>query len=113
MNHKITIVIPTYKRPVLLARAINSVISNHYEFDILVSVNGKDEYYEEYKGTQKKFENLKNVKFFYQQTNIGFFNNLNFLINECKTEYISILADDDESNVEGIIKIRDFLNLFV
>jgi len=110
MNHKITIVIPTYKRPVLLARAINSVISNHYEFDILVSVNGKDEYYEEYKGTQKKFENLKNVKFFYQQTNIGFFNNLNFLINECKTEYISILADDDESNVEGIIKIRDFLN---
>ena len=43
MNHKITIVIPTYKRPILLARALNSVISDHYKFDILVSINGKDE----------------------------------------------------------------------
>lgn len=109
MNHKITIVIPTYKRPVLLARALNSVISDYYKFDILVSINGKDEFYDEYKKVQKKFENLKNVKFFYQEKNIGYFNNLYFLINECKSEYISILADDDESNVEGIIKVRDFL----
>lgn len=109
MNNKITIVIPTYKRPILLERALNSVISDHYKFDILVSVNGKDECYEEYKITQKKFEVLKNVKFFYQETNIGFFNNLNFLISECKTEYISILADDDESDVEGIVTIRNFL----
>ena len=109
MNHKITIVIPTYKRPILLARALNSVISDHYKFDILVSINGKDEYYEEYKKIQKKYEVFKNIKFFYQKTNIGFFGNLNYLINECKTEYISILADDDESNAEGIIKIRDFL----
>ena len=56
MNHKITIVIPTYKRPVLLARALNSVISDYYKFDILVSINGKDEFYDEYKKIQK---NLK------------------------------------------------------
>ena len=35
--------------------------------------------------------------------------NLNFLINECKTEFISLLADDDESDPKGIIELKYFL----
>ena len=90
MNNNITIAIPTHKRPSLLRRALDSVISENNNFEILISVNGKDEYFDDYKKIQKKYSNLKNIKFFFQEYNLGFIGNLNFLINECKTEFISL-----------------------
>ena len=56
MNHKITIVIPTYKRPVLLARALNSVISDYYKFDIWFRLTEKMNFM---MNTKKFKKNLK------------------------------------------------------
>ena len=109
MNNYITIAIPTHKRPSLLSRALNSVISKDHIFEILVSINGKDEHYDEYKKIEKKYSSFKNIKFFFQDYNLGFIKNLNFLIKECKTEFISLLADDDESDPKGIIELKNFL----
>lgn len=109
MNNNITIAIPTHKRPSLLRRALDSVISENYIFEILVSVNGKDEYFDDYKKIQKKYSKFNNIKFFFQEYNLGFIGNLNFLLNECKTEFISLLADDDETNPKGVIELKNFL----
>ncbi len=109
MNNFVTIAIPTYKRPNLLSRAIDSVISKDHIFEILISINGRDEYFEDYQKIQKKYSNFSNIKFFFQEHNLGFIGNLNFLINKCKTEFISLLADDDESDPDGIIKLKNFL----
>ena len=109
MDNYITIAIPTHKRPSLLIRALDSVISKDHVFEILVSINGKDEHYDEYKKIQRKYSTFKNIKFFFQDYNLGFIKNLNFLINECKTEFISLLADDDESDPKGIIELKNFL----
>ena len=62
MSPKITIGIPTFKRPELLKRALNSFI---YESDkdklkikVIVSIDGIDEKYEDYKNLEKNFQKL-------------------------------------------------------
>ena len=63
MPGKITIGIPTYKRPDLLQRALNSFVHKSIDDDlkitILVSVDGIDEKYSEYKKLETEFEKLR------------------------------------------------------
>ena len=59
MDNYITIAIPTHKRPSLLIRALDSVISKDHVFEILVSINGKDEHYDEYKKIKENIVPLK------------------------------------------------------
>ena len=53
MSAKITIGIPTFKRPDLLKRALNSFIhesiKDNLEIKVIVSVDGIDEKYNQYK----------------------------------------------------------------
>ena len=109
MNNNITIAIPSYKRPYLLNRALTSAISNDDEIEILVAVNGEDEFFGEYKKIENKYKNFKNISFFFHKKNIGALDNIFFLINKCKTNFITLLADDDETNTAGLIKLKNFL----
>ena len=50
MKPIITVGIPSCKRPELLKRALNSLISEKLNnLFIIVSIDGKDEYFDEYK----------------------------------------------------------------
>ena len=79
MNDKITVGIPTCKRPKLLLRALNS-LENFEKFgiNIIVSVDGIDEEYNEYKKIEEKVSS-RNINFYYHKKNIGSLNNFLFL----------------------------------
>ena len=66
MKVNITIGIPTHKRPKLLKRALNSLISNeNINVKIIISVDGIDNTFEEYKLIEKSVFNKKNISFIY------------------------------------------------
>ena len=111
MNNKITVGIPTYQRPNLLLRALNS-LKNHekYGINIVVSVDGIDNKYNDYKNIEKNFLS-KNVKFHYHKKNIGSLKNFLFLRDNCTTEYFMWLADDDEIDVITIKNLYSILCL--
>jgi glycosyltransferase involved in cell wall biosynthesis len=105
MNNKITVGIPTYKRPKLLSRALNSLVNyDKFGINIIVSVDGMDENYSEYKNIEKKFYSKK-INFYYHKKNIGSLNNFLFLRDTCTTKYFMWLADDDEIDVYTIEKL--------
>ena len=99
MNNKITVGIPTYQRPNLLLRALNSLKSyEKFGINIIVSVDGIDDKYTDYKNIEKKFSSEK-IEFYYHKKNIGSLKNFLFLRDRCSTEYFMWLADDDEIDV--------------
>ncbi len=100
MSAKITVGIPTYKRPDLLKRALDSFVHNcirdELKINVLVSVDGFDEKHGDYKKLEKEFEDLKFITFIFHEKNIGSLKNFFFLRDNCNTEYFMWLADDDE-----------------
>ncbi len=91
--NKITIGLVTYNRPILLKRAINSILKQKFNsFEVLI---GND-----YTNKKISFESLgikkdKRIKIFNHKKNLGEKNNKNYLLNKCKSEWFIWLADDD------------------
>jgi len=91
---KITIGIPSYKRPNYLLRAIKSLESQTYKnFITLVSVNGSE--YENYEYKKLNFNYNSNINLIFQNKNIGSLDNHFYLLEKCQTKYFMWLADDD------------------
>ena len=93
---KITIVIPTYKRPQLLAMALASAENQTVppeEYRILVVDNDPQPNTE----TEKlvKNEGYSNVKYYKNRHNLGGYGNWNRGIQLAETEWICLLHDDD------------------
>lgn len=91
---QITTIIPTYKRPKMLERAIISVIEQDYPH-IKICIYDNDSQDE----TKKIVENLakldNRIHYFCHNHNIGSLNNFLFGMNQVQTEYFSFLSDDD------------------
>ncbi len=94
MNSKVTALIPTYRRPKLLRRAMLSVLGQSYsnlQLSIFDNASGKD--------TRDVVNNLaKNddrIKYHCHPNNIGDIANQNFSFKSVDTPYFSILGDDD------------------
>jgi len=90
----ITTVITTYKRPLLLKRAVNSVLQQTYpHFQISVYDNNSDD------GTEELMQEFarqdKRVKYHRHPTNIGMMANYEYAFANIKTPYFSMLSDDD------------------
>ena len=84
----ITIGIPTYKRANSLLNALKSLNSQTYkQFKILVSVNGMEGENEEYKKIESDLDYNLNIKFYFQNKNIGMLNNHFYLLQKCETEF--------------------------
>ena len=110
MKSRITVGIPTHKRPKLLKRAINSIIKNKLiNIEIIISIDGIDKTQNDYKKIQNFYSNYKNIKFIYHKNNIGSLNNFLFLRNICKTEFFMWLADDDETSPKLILELYKIL----
>jgi len=111
MKVNITIGIPTHKRPKLLKRALNSLISNeNINVKIIISVDGIDNTFEEYKLIEKSVFNKKNISFIYHKTRIGSLKNFLYLRDICDTEYFMWLADDDESSLKLVYELQKLLD---
>jgi glycosyltransferase involved in cell wall biosynthesis len=96
MNHHplITTIIPTYRRPHLLKRAIKSVLNQSFEdFQLCIYDNASGD---ETKSTVEFFAKKDSrVKYFCHDTNIGALKNSEFGLKRVDTPYFSFLSDDD------------------
>lgn len=90
----ITTIIPTYRRPKLLKRAILSVLNQTYlNFQICIYDNASsDETAEIVKELSQKDSR---IHYYCHSHNIGALNNFNFGLKQINTSYFSILSDDD------------------
>lgn len=105
---KVSIAIPTYKRPELLKLALDSALNqtDYSDFEVIVVDNDPVRDSE----TEKMMSYYQNPKISYYKNgiNIGMFGNWNRCIQLSSGEYISILNDDDllhPSYLENVMKI--------
>jgi len=91
---QITTIIPTYKRPQLLKRAVLSVLAQQFtDFEILIADNASGEQ------TAIVIEELQRldsrIKWLRQPSNIGMPANFSSALAKVTTPYVSFLCDDD------------------
>jgi len=100
---EITIGIPTYNRPELLARLLKELLQQtHSKFFIYISVNKSEKSKNiKYLQISKKIKN-KNISFFFQNKKLNPMLNFDFLKRKCKTKYFMWLADDDRLSYSTI-----------
>lgn len=90
----ITVIIPTYNRPIQLKRAIDSVLSQNYtNFEILILDNCSSIETEILVNKYLIFENR--IKYLRHDINIGGVKNFIFGQKLVKTEFFCFLSDDD------------------
>jgi len=90
----ITTIILTYHRPKLLARAINSVLSQTYpHIRICIYDNGNDK--ETFDVVTALMKKNKRIIYHRHDSNIGGAANIDYGMRRVDTEYFSFLSDDD------------------
>jgi glycosyl transferase family 2 len=90
----ITTVIPTYRRPRLLRRAIMSVLAQSYpHFQVCVYDNASGDDTEDVVRELAAFDTR--VKYFRHPQNIGAMPNFTFGMSRVETPFFSLLSDDD------------------
>lgn len=88
----ITTLIPTYRRPQLLGRAIRSVLNQSYrEHEVRVYDNASGD---ETKSVVDALEDTR-VRYFCRESNIGAMANFAEAVREVVTPYFHLLSDDD------------------
>lgn len=107
----VTVGIPSYKRPELLQKALNSLTMQTYkQIKIDVAINGNEDDAKSYKVIRNNFKDNLNIKFHFHNKNIGSINNFQYLINICNTKYFMWLADDDRISPNFIKSSIDIMN---
>ena len=99
MNDLVSVVIPTFSRPDMLGRAIESVLKQSYfNYEIIiVDDNGEDSKYQ--KITEEyisRYKHNKCIKYIKHKTNLGGCAARNTGIRNAKGKFIGFLDDDDE-----------------
>lgn len=100
---KVTVVMPTFKRPEMLERALGSVFSQTYKNIevIVVDDNGENEDYDEfYLEIEKKYP----IRYVKNEKNIGAALSRNIGIQLATGEYLTFLDDDDTYSFDKIEK---------
>ena len=108
---KITAVIPTYRRPQLLGRAIRSVLKQTYPY-LRVCVYDNSSNDETPNIVVNIAKSDSRVSYFCHPENIGAANNFNFGFNDVTTEYFTFLSDDDELIPSFYKTAMDHLSLY-
>lgn len=103
---------PTYHRPTGLRRMLECLSSQNYSnLEIIVSDNG---YKSEETGevVRDLMQRDSRIKYFYQEQNIGLFNNYKFLLEQARGDYFAWACDDDARSVSFIDAcIKEFARL--
>lgn len=91
---QVTVLIPTYKRPEKLKRAVESIQNQSYQdFVIVISDNASGDETENIVYSLIKGDTR--IKYFKQSLNIGMNPNFNFLVSKVDTPFFCLLTDDD------------------
>ncbi len=89
-----TIIIPTYKRPHLVGRAIQSALKQTYpDVQILVLDNASNDSTSEI--VAKLMLHDSRIQYVCHKENIGMLSNYQYGLNHVETDYFSFLSDDD------------------
>lgn len=109
MNKTVTALIPTYRRPELLSRAISSVLKqtySHIQVSVFDNASGDT--------TQRVVDELKKqdprISYHCHQENIGVLKNFKYAFQSINTPYFSVLSDDDvlvSTFYENAVKILE------
>jgi glycosyltransferase involved in cell wall biosynthesis len=108
MNKLVSVIIPTYNRPDMLDRAINSVLAQKYEcFEILVidDNNSESEFRRSTEIMMERYANNHKVRYIKHEFNKGGCAARNTGIKNSKGEFIAFLDDDDEWDNHFIDKL--------
>lgn len=108
----VSVIIPTYKRPIKLKRAITSVLNQTYkniEVIIVDDNNEGDEFRKETIVLMENFRNNKKVVYLKHKTNKNGSAARNTGINYTKAKYIAFLDDDDLFEPDKIKKQVNYL----
>lgn len=94
IKRRVTIAIPTFKRPLLLEHALESAINqtNFEDYEIIVVDNDPD--INNVPLVIQKYQR-DNLYYFKNEANVGLYSNWNRCIELARGDYISILNDDD------------------
>lgn len=108
-RRKITIAIPTYKRPELLEVSLKSAVEQKgfYDFEVIVIDNDPDS--TETKKVVEKFMK-PNVFYYKNEKNVGLYSNWNRCIELAQGEYITILNDDDWLSEDYLSQCQKYLS---
>ncbi|HBP38387.1 MAG TPA: glycosyl transferase family 2, partial [Clostridiales bacterium] len=99
MNERVSVIIPTYKRPVeYLARSIDSVRSQSYENIEIIVIDDSPDSFESRPDIKKYIESLPagTVRYLQNPTNIGGSLSRNRGMDQATGDFITFLDDDDE-----------------
>lgn len=107
MKKLLTIGIPTYNRKVALKAGISQLLSkNVLEIvEILIIDDGGDEFVGDYLG-----ELSKDIRIVRNAKNLGFAPTFLKLFEECTTDYMLVVCDDDLINIESLKPLLRFLS---
>lgn len=92
----ISIVIPTFKRPDLLERLLNSISMQTFNTFEVIIVDDKSSNVEEYSPLIEKFKDVMDIHFYTNEVNSGAPYCRNRGIEKSKFELIALVDDDDE-----------------
>jgi len=105
---KVSVVIPTYKRPKSLSKAISSVLEQTFQdFELNVISDG---FHEETDLLMKQYSDIKKINYYFYSENKGGNYARNYGIKKSTGEYIAFLDDDDlweQTKLEKQTKILD------
>jgi glycosyltransferase involved in cell wall biosynthesis len=114
-NPLVSVVIPTYKRPDMLGRAIDSVLNQTYDNIEIIVVDDNDEnskYRKETEEFMRKYADVDNLVYLKHKNNSGAAAARNTGMKYSKGEFISFLDDDDEwYNDKTQIQVSQFRKL--
>ncbi|MCF8140911.1 MAG: glycosyltransferase family 2 protein [Cyanobium usitatum Tobar12.5m-G36] len=99
---RVTIGLPTYRRSLLIRRALVSLASQSYRNFVLIISDNNGIDYETISAVKEFADVLPEFLLVAQANNIGALENLKFLLASAKTEYFMWLADDDEISADYI-----------
>lgn len=91
----ITVIIPTYRRHIMLEKAIKSVINQTYKNIEIIVVDDNKYNSKEHINTKNMINNYPNVRYYKNKKSIGSALSKNKGIELARGEYIAFLDDDD------------------
>lgn len=94
ISPSVSIIIPTYRRPELLKRAIRSALNQTYK-DLQVCVYDNASGDETGQVVAEIASNDPRVRYYCHETNLGLMGNFNYGMAHVDTPYFSFLSDDD------------------
>lgn len=105
-SNKLTIVLPTYNRSHNACKRLEDLINDgiHLSNKIIVVNDGSsDDTYNKL----EEFKDIQNVAILHNPNNLGYAKNLMFCINQCETEYVLFMTDDENYYHEYFLEIEE------